>query len=126
MIRKPQKWLAGQLAKVFAGVLLAAAANVQAIDIYAVTAGGILARFDSATPGTPSLLVLISGLGPGESVVGLDFRPANGKLYALTKDGAGTGSLYSVDRITGFATFVTTLAADPVDLPSPYTALSGT
>jgi hypothetical protein len=126
MICKQKKWVGGRLARLFAGVLLAASTNAQAIDIYAVTEGGILARFDSATPGTVPQLGLVSGLGAGESVVGLDFRPSNGRLYALSKDPANAGRLYSVDRTTGAATLVATLAADPADLDVPYTLLSGT
>jgi len=123
---KQKKWFGHRLARLFAGVLLAASANVQAIDIYAVTEGGILARFDSATPGTVPQLGLVTGLGAGESVVALDFRPSNGKLYALSKDAASAGRLYSVDRTTGAATLVGTLAADPADIDNPYTTLAGT
>jgi hypothetical protein len=126
MICNQEKWFGGKLARLFAAMLLAASAHVQAIDIYAVTEGGILARFDSATPGTVPQLGLVTGLGAGESVVGLHFRPSNGRLYALTKDPASSGRLYSVDRTTGAATLVGTLAADPVDVDSPYTALGGT
>ena len=97
-----------------------------ATDIYAVTAGGLFARFDSATPGTLTLLTSVSGLGPGESVIGMDFRPADGKLYALTINAGGQGKLYRVDHAIGTAAFVATLAADPADSTSPYTALGGT
>src|SRR6478735_5894510 len=106
MICNQKKWFGGRLAKLFAGVMLAASVNVQAIDIYAVTTNGILARFDSATPGTVPQLDLVTGLGVGEDIVGLDFRPANGGLYALTKDAAAAGRLYSVDRTSGVATLV--------------------
>ena len=126
MICNQEKWFGGKLARLFAAMLLAASAHVQAIDIYAVTEGGILARFDSATPGTVPQLGLVTGLGAGESVVGLDFRPSNGRLYALTKDPASSGRLYSVDRTTGAATLVGTLSADPADIDFAYTALSGT
>jgi len=126
MIRKVHKWITALPKVAVAGAMLAASVNVQAIDIYAVTEGGILARFDSATPGTVPQLGLITGLGAGESVVGLDFRPSNGRLYALSKDAADAGRLYSVDRTTGAATLAATLAADPADVDNPYTTLSGT
>jgi len=125
MLREIHKWIAA-LPRVSAGVMLAASAHVQAIDIYAVTEGGILARFDSATPGTVPQLEVVTGLGAGESIVGLDFRPSNGKLYVLTKDPTSSGRLYSVDRTTAAATLVATLAADPADTDFPYTSLSGT
>ena len=105
-------------------MMLVASAHVQAIDIYAVTEGGVLARFDSATPGTVPQLDVVTGLGAGESIIGLDFRPANGGLYALTKDAAAAGRLYRIERTSGVATLVAPLA--PIDVSDPYTALSGT
>jgi hypothetical protein len=41
----------------------------------------------------------ISGLQPGEQVVGLDFRPSSGKLYAL----GSAGQLYVIDTATAIA-----------------------
>ena len=69
----------------------------------------------------------ISGLRAGDAIVGIDFRPANNKLYALTNN-AGTGRLYTINTSTGAATLVSTLAADAADTtaPFPFTALSGT
>lgn len=85
-----------------------------------------LIQFDTATPGTVSSSTLITGFGAGESLVGIDFRPANGLLYLLTDDAANVGRLYTLDTGTGVATPVATLAADPADLTNPYTTLSGT
>ena len=55
-------------------------------------------------------------------MVGIDFRPADGKLYALTS----TARLYTVDANTGAATLKATLAADPADATAPYAGLVGT
>lgn len=96
-----------------------------AVELYGVSAGGIFVRFDSATPATPEQLDLISGIGAGESIFGLDFRPADGRLYALTVDDVAVGRLYRVERSTAAATFLCTLAADPSDLTNPFTSLSG-
>src|SRR4051812_12049605 len=53
-----------------------------------VTAGNILIQFETTTPQTLSSSIPITGLGGGETVQGLDFRPANGRLYALSTDAA--------------------------------------
>ena len=86
---------------------------------YAVTSAGRLVHFASTEYGRLSWAVDVSGLASGEKVVGIDFRPADGKLYALTD----RASIYTVDPMTGAASPKTTLAADPSDTTNPYTAL---
>jgi hypothetical protein len=69
----------------------------QAETIYAPTTDGLLISLDSATPGTVASAVAITGLQPGEAIVGLDF--AGTTLY-----GAGNSSrLYSIDPLSGAA-----------------------
>lgn len=74
--------------------------------------GGSLVTFDSATPGTVSSPVGISGLvgGSGEFVVGIDYRPADGALVALTRQSFGPnfgrGRVYTIDTTTGAATLI--------------------
>lgn len=77
--------------------LLAASASAE--RIYAVDARAVLVSFDSERPGAILSLNVIRGLRPGESIVGIDFRPANKKLYALSS----TLRLYIIDPITGMA-----------------------
>ncbi|MCC6510433.1 MAG: DUF4394 domain-containing protein, partial [Pirellulaceae bacterium] len=77
--------------------------------MYAATDSNQLLTFDSATPGTISNSVAITGLVAGERVVGIDTRPATGQLYAfgLVDDGATrTGRIYTLDPITGVASQV--------------------
>ena len=70
--------------------------------IYGITGVNDLITFDSSTPGATSAPIAITGLAAGDSIVGIDFRPANGNLFGL-----GSGSrLYSIDRATGAATQV--------------------
>ena len=47
----------------------------------------------------------IYGLTPGDQLVGIDFRPANGQLYGLSTPGGGPGSaqLYIIDTETAIA-----------------------
>ncbi|UST52355.1 DUF4394 domain-containing protein (plasmid) [Comamonadaceae bacterium OTU4NAUVB1] len=81
-----------------------------------------LASFAPATPNTLSTPVAISGLLPNEAVLGVDFRPANGRLYALTT----AARLLTVNPDTGAATLASTLAADAADTTLPYAGLAGT
>jgi hypothetical protein len=82
-------------------------------EIFLATEAGRLLSFDSASPGLVLSDLPITGLDLGERVLGLDFRPATGELYAL-----GSGSrLYVVDTSTAVASAV----------GAPFaTALSGT
>ena len=90
-----------------------------AVKVYALTEDNRLASFDAAAPGTLAASVPISGLAGGESVLGIDFRPANGKLYALTS----TARLLTVAPDTGISTVVATLSADAADATLPYAGL---
>ncbi len=96
----------------FLAVFVFGLTGAKAATLYGVTNANSLIRFDSATPGTISTVGAITGLQGGESVVGIDFRPATGELYAL----GSASRLYTINRTTGAATFVATLS----------TTLSGT
>lgn len=68
-----------------------------------------LVSFDSATPGTLSADVTITGLQANEFIAAIDFRPATGELYGLgLVDGGATrtGRLYTIDPTTAVATLV--------------------
>lgn len=70
-------------------------------DTVVVTEGGAIKSFNRATPGTLVGSRAIGGLVIGETVVGIDYRPANGLLYAL----GSRGNLYTLEPSTGKATF---------------------
>ena len=78
------------------------ALSVSAATIVGLTTSNQLITFDSATPATASLPVAITGLQAGESVLGIDFRPATGALYGL----GSTSRLYQINPATGVATQV--------------------
>lgn len=83
--------------------------NARAEVIYGVTNTGIplLVSFDSATPGTLTTIGAISGLVAGQTLRGIDFRPSNGQLYALSNAGSGAAAqLYTVNLTTGALTTV--------------------
>jgi hypothetical protein len=87
-----------------AAVLSGIAFNVpaQAELIYGVNASGFLISWDSASPRDIEAGVAVQGLQPNESIVGLDFRPADGALYGL----GSFSRLYRIDPSNGQATQV--------------------
>jgi hypothetical protein len=71
----------------------------QGKTIYAVDLSNTFELFHSGIPGTVNRQVAITGLLVGDRIVGIDFRPADGKLY-----GVGTDSrVYVVDTVTAVA-----------------------
>jgi len=93
--------------------------------------GTSLLRFAANTPGATTS-VAITGVTPGESLVGIDFRPATGQLYALgINPTADNGTLYRIDPQLGTATVIGTAGSiayvgtdgiTAVNLPDPATA----
>jgi hypothetical protein len=67
---------------------------------YATTAGNMLVRFNP-TNGTNNTVAL-TGLATAETIVGLDFRPANGGLYAISNQ----SRLFSVNTASGALTAI--------------------
>ena len=65
-----------------------------------------LVRFDVTAPGTLGATIPITGLGAGETLKAIDYRPANGTLYGVTTDGTNAVHLYSINPTTGAATSV--------------------
>jgi hypothetical protein len=91
------------------------------VTAYALTTAGRLLGFAPNAPSTALTDVAISGLSSGETLLGLDFRPLDGRLYAV----GSCGNLYTVSPTTGAATRVATLSAAPAD-DNPFTALNAT
>jgi hypothetical protein len=96
----------------------------RAVPATFVAIGGVnkLVQFNSNTPGIFSHSIAVTGLQANETIRGIDIRPATSRLYAL----GDSGRLYTVNQDTGAATLVAALAADPMDLTSPFVGLSGT
>lgn len=70
--------------------------------VFGLTSANQIVRFNSATPGTVTIVATITGLQAGETILATDFRPANGQLYAL----GSSSRLYTVNLTTGVATQV--------------------
>lgn len=76
-----------------------------AYGITGASAGSSLISFDTATPGVATNVGSLTGIASGESVRAIDFRPANGLLYALST--ASTNyTLYTVNLSNGALTTV--------------------
>jgi hypothetical protein len=86
------------------GVLGAAAfsSSAQAIPLVA-TNGSNLSRFDSEALGSTTT-VAVTGLQVGETLVGIDYRPADAQIYGI----GSTSRIYRLNILTGAATQVGT------------------
>lgn len=91
-------------------------------DILALTSTNRIISFNRNAPGTIRSSVAITGLQSGDTLIGIDYRPADGNLYGV----AGTGRIYTINADTGAATLRSTLTADAADATAPFTQLSGT
>lgn len=88
--------------------------------VYAVTTDNKLLSFSPEAPGVPlSGPTTITGIGAAEQVVGIDFRPSDGALVALTSN----GRVYQLNPQTAAATAGQSLIRGTPD--DPFTALSG-
>lgn len=65
-----------------------------------------LITINSATPGTISSDIALTGMASNEFVIGIDFRPANGLLYGYVNDGGLNGRVVQIDTATGAVTNV--------------------
>jgi uncharacterized protein (TIGR03437 family) len=84
----------------------------QQIDatVYALTANNNLISFNMLTPGTITRTVAITGLAQGETLAGIDFRPRNNQLYAVSS----LSRVYTINVATGAVTAVSPSAFSPI------------
>lgn len=88
------------------GILGLALQRPTAIPVIALGTDGTLMRFTSAAPATATIIT-VTGLTAGETLVGIDYRPAAGQLVGLGIDaGTDTATLYRLDPQTGAATVI--------------------
>ena len=89
-----------------------------------------LVSFAPATPGTVTTIGAVTGIGSGETLQGIDFRPSYGpnknQLVALTTAADGTTRTYAVNTATAAATPLATFSANAADTTAPYAAAVGT
>lgn len=98
-------------------------ARIAPAKVFALDVANHLLTFDSATPGTTSAAIDITGLGASEFLGTIAFRPSDGALFGvgLTDNGDSTltGRVYRLDPATGAATvpsaaFSTTLPSNAI------------
>lgn len=70
--------------------------------VFVLTSDNSIVSFAPGSPGTTTAPVAITGLNAGETLLGIDFRPANNQLYGL----GSSSQLYTVNTTTGAATKV--------------------
>ena len=78
------------------------ASGAQAAPAYALTAANMLVAFDTDTRAVSKTFAIKGVDGP---LLGIDFRPNDGKLYGVT----GSGAIYTIDLATGIATKISQL-----------------
>ncbi len=112
------------------GLLAAAALPLQAQTVYLLTADGKLATAPTGNFSANTTPVTLTGVTAGETLVAIDMRPQNQRLYALgVNPTTDTGTLYHISTQTGLASVVgvagsvafTTDGTTPVDFPDPAT-----
>jgi len=69
---------------------------------YALTPANRIVGFSLSNPGSVLSDLPVTGLQAGESLLGIDYRPANGLLYGV----GSSNRLYAIDPVTGAATAV--------------------
>ena len=77
--------------------------------VYAVDLANRLLYFGTESPGVLSKIRKITGLPLLKRIVGIDFRPSNGRLYGVGND----SRVYVIDTATAVATPVSTTPFEP-------------
>lgn len=103
------------VAALFGTVAPAAAQTPGGTTLYGLTTTNRIVTFTSANPVFASNNVAVTGLQPGEELIGIDRRPNNGLMYGVGRLGT-TGRLYTVDVSSGAATLVAPLVQAPGQL----------
>lgn len=92
--------------------LLASGGPATAETIFGLTTDNRIFSFDSASPGTIGPLTPVTGLAPGTTLVGIDFRPATPfTLVGVGQLPGGGGNVYTINAVTGAATSINAIPA---------------
>jgi len=88
-------------------------------DLIVLTESGQIASVNRSAPNVLVSTQKIVGLQAGDSVVGIDYRPANGKLYGV----GALGNIYTIEPATGVVTSVISLRN--ADNTAPFSGITG-
>lgn len=86
------------------GIAGANAQSMSSSSVYGLTDAGELVAFDPANPAQVNSAVAIGGDASGDTILGMDFRPATNELYAI----GASSTVYTIDPASGAATTVGT------------------
>ena len=89
-------------AAVVLAIAASSAAGARDFQLVALDESNTLLRFDSARPGDVTVTKVT---GVDGTLIGIDRRPANGLLYAVS----GANDVYTIDPASGAATSISTL-----------------
>ena len=74
-------------------------------DLFVLTSANQLATVNKSDPSVLRTTMAITGLMSGDTLLGMDFRPRDGQLYAIARTTPGNGGrLYTINTTTGVAT----------------------
>jgi hypothetical protein len=79
------------------------------LEAVALTAGGKLLCVDVNDPADARGIGKVTGLDAGTALIGIDYRPENGKLYGVAKN----GGIYTISAKDAKATKVATMSVVP-------------
>lgn len=97
---------------IITGLALVATVSANAQTVYGVTTDNFLVSFEGNNSTALTSKMNFTGLSqPHELILGLDFRPATGELYAL----GSSNRLYTINTTTGAATAVGGPFASPLN-----------
>ncbi|MBT9490243.1 MAG: DUF4394 domain-containing protein [Rubrivivax sp.] len=89
--------------------------SAQAVTLVGLTSASEIVRFDPLAPDAGTRTA-ITGLADGERLVGIDTRPSDGKIYGVST----AQKIYTVDEMTGMASFVNMLSAPVINSSRGY------
>lgn len=103
-MKQKYKWHSYIVASVLLGLFFfVGMTEVKAATAYGITTEGLFVRFDTNQPNVVNVVsTSVSGLQPDERIIGIDFRPATGQLFAL----GSLSRIYTINLNTGAATLV--------------------
>jgi Domain of unknown function (DUF4394)/Secretion system C-terminal sorting domain len=85
--------------------MLLTSVSINAQTIYGLTSDNKLVSFNATTPGTIATNVAITGLNAGQSIIGMDVRPATGEIIALGYNATTDSvSVYAINPTSAVAT----------------------
>jgi Domain of unknown function (DUF4394) len=84
--------------------------------MYATTQDNRMAKFGSENPNTSATTIAFSGMTSGETMIGLDFGPKDGKLYGISNQ----NRIYTIDVTTGAVTVIGSSAFGPTLLGASF------